>query len=478
MRVTSPIPGSDRVSAAAAEFQRGATEAAEASLREVLVHEPAREDAAMLLARVLQSSGRLGAAASVLLACCEANSFEPGMSLRCVTFVRQCDRHSVAERICRGALAQRGVTPDLLVLAGHVAREAGDFVRARERYLAALEAGVDLDRQYVLGALANTRRYVDPADPDIVRFARELGDTARSPRARASAGFAFAKAQGDLGDYAAAVATLRSANALMRPVRPWERSAWRDSVATRKCERVASAGQVNGDFVPVFVVGMPRSGTTLAAALLAQASPARDRGELRTLRFIAGQLVAGGYLSSRAAVAEAAGLYRRLAVQDDAPVTWYIDQDPMNFRWLHIATAMFPQARIIHLRRSPRDTALSLWGQDFAHPDLAFAYDFDDIAAAIDGHDGLMRHWGTALPLSILNLDYEALVADPDGGVAKMRVFIGAPVGGAEAAAPVQSASVWQARQPVYRTSVDRWRHYLPYEPALARFPERPGGAN
>lgn len=480
MRVTRSSPTADPVAAADACFQQSDAETAEALLRDVLGREPARADAAMLLARVLQSSGRMGAAAEALLACCEANAFDPQLSLRSAAFVRQCDRHSIAEQICRGALAQRGVTPDLLVLAGHVARESGEFTLARERYLAALDAGVDLERQYVLGALANTRRYTDPADADVLCFAREFANPSRSPHARAAAGFALAKAQGDLGDYAAAAATLRTANALLRGVRPWDQDAWRNSMAARKRERVAVVPSAAGDFVPVFVVGMPRSGTTLAAALLAQASPARDRGELRTLRYVAEKLVEGGYLQTPAAIAEAAELYRRLAVQDDALTTWYIDQDPMNFRWLHIAAAMYPQAKVIHLRRSPRDTALSLWGQDFAHADLAFAYAFGDMAVAMEGHDGLLRHWRTTLQLPILELDYEALVADPAAAVARLRTFIGAPAGDADTSAavvPVQSASVWQARQPVYRTSVGRWRYYLPFEPELARFPERPASA-
>lgn len=475
MRADAAAAASRRLAEARTLFESNETGRAEALSRAVVADAPAREDAAMLLARILQSQGRLGAAAQAMLEVCAANRFDPDVCLRAATFARQCDRHAAAAEICAGAIARGPVPAALLFLAGNVAREAGDFAKARAHYLAALDAGIDLDRNHVLGALANTQRYADPADPEIARFASHLADQRYSPRSRASAGFALAKARDDLGDCAAAAAALRQANALARSACAWSAAAWRDFVAARRREAVASAGTA-GDpdpgFVPVFIVGLPRTGTTLTATLLARATGARDRGELRTLRFIAEQLVAGNHLGERSALVEAAGLYRRLAVQDDPPVRWYLDQDPLNFRWLHVAAATFPQARVIHLRRDQRDTALSLWSQDFAHPDLGFAYGFDDIAAFMAGHDALMAHWKQVLPIPVHELDYEALVEDPDAVLDDLARFIGASVTGAKPSAdgaPVQSASVWQARQPVYRTSVGRWRRYAPYVPELAQ---------
>lgn len=455
-------------------WQRSDLVHAEALLRELNGQVPAREDIARLLCNVLRSQGRLDAASLVALELCGASDFDQGVCLRSADFARQCDRHAMAARICDDALARGPATPELLMLAGNVAREAGDFDTARVRYLRALDAGVDLGRHHVLGALANVRRYTDAADVEIAWFAKHFSDTRYSPRSRASAGFALAKAQGDLADYARAARTLRESNAMVRTVQAWNAAGWQAFVASRMRERVAEASPVPKDnFNPVFIVGVPRSGTTLTATLLARATGARDRGELRALRFIGEQLVGGGHLGSPAALTEAASLYGKLAVQDDAPATHYLDQDPLNFRWLHIAAAMFPQARAIHLRRDPRDTALSLWSQDFAHPDMAFAYDFDHMRAYMDGHDALMRHWTQRLSLPIFELDYETLVTETESSLAKLRDFIGAQAAVPEAgsaSASVQSASVWQARQPVYATSVGRWQHYAPYVPELGRF--------
>jgi tetratricopeptide (TPR) repeat protein len=269
MQASIPNSPEGRLATAQALYRDDDPAGAEALLRELSVREPMREDVARLLAEVQRSQGRLGAASETLLDVCHANGFEPGLGLRCAEFVRQCDRHAVAERICEGALARGAATPELLMLAGNVAREAGDFETARARYRQALQAGLDLDRHQVFGALANTRRYTDAADSEIVWFAKHFADARYSPRSRASAGFALAKAHDDLGDYEVAAKTLRAANAMVCAVQPWDGGAWSQFVDARLRERVATvASRPRPDFKPVFIVGVPRSGTTFTATLL------------------------------------------------------------------------------------------------------------------------------------------------------------------------------------------------------------------
>ncbi|MGC4037812.1 MAG: sulfotransferase [Chitinophagaceae bacterium] len=357
-------------------------------------------------------------------------------------------------------------------VAGNIARELGDFAKARERYLAALDAGIDLDTWYVLGALAHTKRYADRDDPDIARFEAHARDEKYTPRARAATGFGLAKAYDDLGDYESAAHTLRDANARVRSVLPWSAAAWDAFVEARMNERVVHVrASTHSDFKPIFVVGLPRTGTTLTATRLAQHIGARDRGELRILRFIAERLITGGHLGDADAIAEAAALYRVHARQDDAPAPCYIDQDPMNFRYLHVIEAMFPDARVIWCRRNRRDTALSIWSQDFAHHDAAFAYDFASIAAVRGRSRSLV---------GLLACD--AVVADSR---ARLRGARRKSVGGARCierlhrcaatirrspsteTTPIHSASVWQARQPIYAASVGRWRKYAPFVPEL-----------
>lgn len=463
-----------RLAAAQALWQAGDDARAESDLRELAAHYPAHEEVALMLAKLLRSEGRLSAASETVFTACRAGGFEPAQCLRGAAFIQNSERQALAADLCAEAFAHGADTAELHALAGNIARELGSFAGAREHYLAALDRGVDTNAWYVTGALAALQRYSDPTHPDLARMQAHFGDARAKPRARAASGFGLAKARDDLGEPAAAAALLREANALVRAMQPWEATDWCDTVERRRRERCAAAGATaHPEFVPVFIVGLPRSGTTLAATLLAQHSQARDRGESRALRFVAQTLIAGGHLGDRVALAEAAHVYYAHVRQDDAPRRFYLDSDPLNFRYLHIAAALFPQARIVHCRRDRRDTTLSQWMQDFAHPECAFAYDLDDIARFAQGHDRLFAHWHATLALPIHTLDYETLIATPQRTLADLRAFIGMP---ADAVAPgevtaIPGASMWQARQPIYSGSVGRWRGYAPYIPRLAQLP-------
>jgi tetratricopeptide (TPR) repeat protein len=465
----------ERLRAAQAFWQQGQVAPAQALLDGILADHPAHAEAASLLAKLLQSQGRLNAASETMARLCRHAGLDATTTVSCAQFIQQCQRQRLAAAVCDEALAHGSDSAELQVLAGNLARELGEFDKARRHYFAALDAGVDLNAWFVLGALAATKRYADPADPDVERFAAHFRNTAYSLHARAVTGFGLAKAYDDIGDYAHAAQILREANQLSKQAQPWSRDAWAQWLAARLRTRPAApALPAAPDFVPVFIVGLPRSGTTLAATRLARHPEVCDRGELPMLDFIAGRLQSGNLLHDADTLRQAAELYRVHAVQDDPPRHWYIDKNPNNFRYLDLIAALFPQARIIHCRRDRRDTALSIWSQSFAHPQYGFASDLDDIADFIRGHDRLMQHWQQHVHLPIASLDYEDMVADPEATLGKLRTFIGLPpaampVANPDSSAAIATASVWQARQPIYGSSVGRWKHYLPHVPELGR---------
>ena len=475
MTTTRPPDEAERFRTAQTLWQQGQVEAACALLHDILLHHPMHPEATPLLAKLLQSQGQLNAASQLMAGWCRHASLPPALTMRCAQFIQQCQRQPLAAALCEEAISHGHADAELHVLAGNLARELGEFEVARTHYYAALETGIDLDSWYVLGALAATRRYTDRADPDFARFIANFGDSTYSLHARAVTGFGLAKAYDDIGDHAHAAQTLRAANQLSGQVQPWSREAWAHWLDKRlQAHTLETPLPVLPDFVPVFIVGLPRSGTTLAATRLAGHPEVRDRGELPMLHFIAEQLHSGNLLRDAGALRQAAELYRVHAVQDDPAVRWYIDKNPNNFRYLDLIAALFPQARIIHCRRDPRDTALSIWSQSFAHPQYGFASDLDDIADFFRGHDRLMQHWKQRLHVSIHSLDYEALVADPPSTLAALRAFVGLPAAAYDppsaSTTTITTASVWQARQPIYNSSVGRWKHYLPYVPELRRF--------
>lgn len=429
----------------------------------------------MLLAKLLQSEGKLNAASQLMANLCRRSGLDTAIALRCAQFIQQCQRQPLALALCEEAIARTHSNAELHSLAGNLARELGEFEAARTHYYAALEAGVDLDTWFVLGALTATKRYTNRTDPDFARLIAHFEHPAGSLHARAVTGLGLAKAYDDIGDYAYAAHTLRAANRLSRLAQPWSREIWARWLDIRTHSRVLERPlPETTDFVPIFIVGLPRSGTTLAATRLAGHPDTRDRGELPMLDFIAGQLLSGNLLRDGNALRQAADLYRTHAVQDDPQAHWYIDKNPNNFRYLDLIATLFPQAKIIHCRRSPRDAALSIWSQSFAHPQYGFASDLDDIADFIRGHDRLMGHWQHRLNMPIHQLDYESMVDNPAAMLDTLWKFIGLPTPATtpSPAAPtaISSASVWQARQPIYATSVGRWKNYLPYVPELSRF--------
>ncbi len=226
------------------------------------------------------------------------------------------------------------------------------------------------------------------------------------------------------------------------------------------------------DGVPIFVVGLPRTGTTLVAELLGRHPDIRNRGELPTLAYLAERLAGLDAAQRTGALDDAAAVYLAHLRRDDAPARCYIDKNPLNFRYLDTVAALFPNARVIYCRRHARDTALSIWSQSFAHDDYGFAADFHDIAAVATGCDDLMAHWERSLSIPIITVDYEQVTTDPATTIAQLVAQLGlAPFDLAQAnpdvASAITSASQWQARQPIHQRSVERWRSYADYLPEL-----------
>jgi hypothetical protein len=178
----------------------------------------------------------------------------------------------------------------------------------------------------------------------------------------------------------------------------------------------------------------------------------------------------------RGALERAVMVYLAQAKQDDSgDARWFVDKQPPNFRYLDLALAMFPNARIIHCDRNPRDTALSIWMQSFNEDVQGYAYDFRDIALVLRDHRRLMAHWHQLFPGIIRTVHYEELVAQPRLVLEDLANWIGLPAVTSESTPSrerhieaINTASLWQARQPIHTGSVNRWQNYAPYVQELA----------
>lgn len=458
---------------AQALWQAGQVERAEAQLRAMLA-DAIDLDVATLLAKVLRAQGRFNAAAAAMQLCADAPGADHAQLMRTVQFMRECQHQDAALLLCEAALRKHDDDPALHALAGNLAQELGRFNAAERHYRAALAQGVDLNAWFVLHSLAALKRYREPEDADFGLLRAYADNPALTPAARAAVLFGLGKASDDVGDYAAAVVAWRRANGLRRTSKPWSRASWEAWIAARLAAPPLPVNSAEDRTVcPIFVVGLPRTGTTLVAQWLARHRQIANRGELPTLPFLAERLTTVAAAQAPSAVREAAAIYLAHLRGDDPPVRCYVDKNPLNWRYLDAVAAMFPHAQVVVCRRQQRDTALSIWSQSFAHADYAFAAEFADIAAFAAGCERLLVHWQATLPLAIHTVAYEQLVRDPHGTVDSLVAQLGLdPSQPADAAAVatagvITSASQWQARQPVHTRSVDRWRHYAPYLPEL-----------
>jgi hypothetical protein len=141
-----------------------------------------------------------------------------------------------------------------------------------------------------------------------------------------------------------------------------------------------------------------------------------------------------------------------------------VDKMPLNFLRVGLIATLLPNARIIHTRRDPMDTCVSCYFQHFARG-FHFSYDLANLGRYYREYERLMAHWHTVLPGRILDVQYETLIADQEAGIRKIIEFCGLEwdarcLAFHETDRQVRTASFWQVRQPLYASSVGRWRHY------------------
>lgn len=366
-------------------------------------------------------------------------------------------------------------------LLGTLLRELGRFDEASAHYRKRI-AAAPRDGAAHLG-FALTRRMTELDRPMLEGMSLALEDKTLDAKERARFHYAAAKADDDLGNYAEAIEHYDAANVIMRE--GLKRSG-------RKLDKARHAANIermirvfDRDFLarlsgvdserPIFIVGMIRSGTTLAEQILSSHPAIGAGGELPFWGRQGGLLTEmeeGRFDSEkkRLLAEEYCALLDRLA----PGARRVIDKMPTNYLLLGLLHAVFPRARIVHCRRNALDTCLSIYFTPFENlPD--FAGDRESIAFYYEQYAKLMDHWQNALPAgSIFELDYEKLIADRQAVVRQLLTFCGVEWDEAclhheQNPRAVVTPSMWQVRQPIYRASAGRWRNYAPWLGALAR---------
>ena len=332
-----------------------------------------------------------------------------------------------------------------------------------------------------LAQMVRTRKL--PGTPEAVRQMEEIADNllvAEEPRATMA--FALAEIHDRRDEPGEAFRFLEQGNRLLArqldymPARFSERVDRTIAVFTRDYFKQLAAIRP-GDRTPVFVVGMPRSGTTLTEQVLAAHPRVFGAGELELLPTMT-RLVRR-VLKSRQAYPEnvtkltpelreeAARYYLYGLQQYDEEHQWVIDKLPHNFVNLGLIQSVLPGAKIIHVQRDPRAIALSNFQQNFKarHGGMGFAFELEHIALQINDYHRLMAHWREVLPSPMLEIRYESLVADLEGIGRALLDHLGLEWDESlrdfhTSERAVRTASVSQVREPIYDSSVQKWRRY------------------
>jgi tetratricopeptide (TPR) repeat protein len=389
-----------------------------------------------------------------------------------------------AESSLRRAL---GINPSAVTTLNSLAElhaDRGEFAEAEILYREAY--ALQPNSAQAWAGLATLRK-MSSGDTAWITEAQRIVKLPLRPRDESQLCFAMGKYFDDIKDYEPAFLSYRRANEIAKAYSPahdrqhlartfqfiaqlYDRD-WLDRSAARS---VSSAR-------PIFVVGMPRSGTSLAEQILASHPRVFGAGELpfwKLASLKAGPAELQSQTDSAALeplAREYLGLLEGLA-PDAARV---VDKMPGNFAHLAMIHAALPEARIIHMRRNPMDTCLSIYFQNF-HVAHSYAHDLEDLAHYYAEYRQLMGHWRSILPAyAILDVPYEALVADQEAWSRKMIEFVGLPWDAAcmdfhRTHRRVSTFSKWQVRQKISSTSVERWRNYAPFIGPLLRLAESP----
>ena len=471
-----------------ARYRQGAIEDAKTAMRQALTHAPGHAAAAANLGAFMRISGQSEGAETLLRALVTREPGNAGARLNLAADLLQEERAGDAL-----ALLDAGVPPEnnpsaarhwslqrslaLLQMKRHA--EAAAELQAFEKIGAVPRETVPLWRWRLL-LLASAQGRHEEARREALRMEAALGEMGPDavPEHAIMGRFDLAKYWSGQNRHWRAFAQWVEGHKLLGAMQPFSRATHRAfvdaSVAAFGAERFARGPRAgNADPTPIFIVGMPRSGTTLAEQILAAHSDVHGAGERTALGHWFARL--GGGRDDAEAIARIAALPRvtldaaaeaylgelRALAPDKARV---VDKMPGNFNYLGLAALLLPGAKIIHCVRDPRDIGLSIFTFRF-HGAHGYAHDLADLGWYIGEHDRLMRHWKAALPNPILTLPLADWVEDFEGTLARVLAFCELPPDPAcsrfyEADSRVRTVSRAQVRQPVNARGLGRWRTY------------------
>jgi tetratricopeptide (TPR) repeat protein len=383
------------------------------------------------------------------------------------------DRDAEARALLRRSLATEPNHVATLALLGIMLTEIGEFAEGATYLERALGEAPTMAGLYY--DLARCRR-IQRGFPLIANMEAARAIEGVRSIARTHLELALGKAYDDLGDYQAAMAAFDAAYELRKSTVLFDLGVFESQVERViqmfTPELVTRAREIGDtDRTPILILGMPRSGTTLCEQIVSSHPQVVGGGELSFWNDHGPEVDEAGPTS--AFVAKTGQEYLALLRRIGPGAARVTDKKPFNFIWAGLIHMAFPSGVIIHMRRSPIDTALSIH-QTYFSPSSRFPTGGEDLVRYYRAYERIMEHWRVVLPPGrFVEIDYEALTADPEPNIRRLIAATGLDWDDAclhpeRNNRVVKTPSKWQAKQPINRSSVNRWRRYEPYLGPLA----------
>ncbi len=393
--------------------------------------------------------------------------------------------HADALETYRQALLFRPNTVEARLGEGNTLRDLGRPEEAIAAFVAVLKLDPDNAQAHYFLAQMRNHRLPDDHEPEFVAMRACYDNSQPGSPARGDLAWGMGHAAEQRGEYEEAFTFLQEAHHICQETQSFDLAAAQDYFARIRSATSPAAGSANSEAsqVPIFVLGLPRSGTSLVEQILATSPAIFGAGEQRLIGNLCAQLeVATGKNFAEAfaeldddAVAALARSYLEKLRQLAPQARRIVDKMPANFLSLGIIATMFPQAKIIHCRRDAMALCWSIYSTRFAEPH-PFAHDLQDLGGYYRLYREQMAFWQEQFPGRIYNVDYEQLVSEPEAQIRALLAhcdieyedfylqFYKTP-------RTVRTASAGQVRLPVYQSSVDRYspfdRHLQPLRTAL-----------
>lgn len=400
----------------------------------------------------------------------EAVSLEPGNAKAWVNLAGVWMERGAAEKSIecyKKALTHLPDNIDVISALGVAYKRIGEFAEALRCFERVLE--LQPDDIKALAQQLDLKRIEDVTDPALIRM-MNLVDNKETDSSKVSLCFSLGKVFDKLEEYDKAFKYYKMGNELSAKA-PVDRSEYRAFV-DRKIQRYTRdyMGQLSQwastSEQPVFIIGMPRSGTTLTEQILSSHPDVAGGGERGLWLYIDKKIELGEWDVNEKTAKEIIGraLEDMATVSGSAASRFVTDKMPDNFKHVGLIHSFFPNARFIHVRRHPVDNCLSIFFQNFRGHD--YSHRLDDLAFYYREYRRLMDHWRVVIPADrLFEFDYEELVADQETVTRRLLDFCGLEWNPAcldfhENKRVVKTASILQVRQKLYSNSVARWKNY------------------